>query len=170
MTCARCGGTGREIATSKYSKHHGMEINCPMCTPPHAGVNERPPSPPPPEVIPDIEIKPKVRMASLKLAPFKGRSKLEEEFRLSLYVDLQRGNIVWFDYEAMRLRIGKDAYYKPDFVTLSWGGSMTFYEVKGHWREAARVRIRAAAERYRMFSFFAVSKPKGEGWKYEAFS
>lgn len=124
-------------------------------------------NPPPPEVIPDIVVLPKARLTFRK---FKGRSKLEEDFQLVLLADLQDGKIVWFDYEAIRLRLGDGAYYKPDFVTLEPNGTMYFYEIKGFWREAAKVRIRAAAERYRMFTFFAVSKPRGEGWKHEVFS
>jgi hypothetical protein len=49
---------------------------------------------------------------------------------------------------------------------------LLLYEVKGMWREAARVRIKVAADRH-PFRFIAVTKRlvrDGGGWKEELFS
>jgi hypothetical protein len=43
-----------------------------------------------------------------------------------------------------------------------------FHEVKGHWQEDARVKIKVAAEKFPMFRFHAWSKTKGV-WMRERF-
>lgn len=76
---------------------------------------------------------------------------------------------VW-GFEAISLRIGHGARYTPDFFVVTQSGRIEFHEVKGHWREAARVRIKVAAHEYPMFRFIAVrKKPKrdGGGWGVE---
>ena len=104
------------------------------------------------------------------------RSKWEREFH-----EILKARFKWVEHEPLRLKIGRNAYYKPDFLVV--GGydqnldalhpvNVVFYEVKGHWREAARVRIKVAASKYPWARFIAVVKQKkkdGGGWKEEAF-
>ena len=100
------------------------------------------------------------------LAP-KGSNKTEQAFSQLLARDLALGTITWWDFEPMKLRLGEGAWYTPDFGVMLSDQSFEFYEVKGFWREAARVRIKVAAERYPMFQFTAVKKDKELGWVYE---
>ena len=74
---------------------------------------------------------------------------------------------VWFRFEGMRLRLGPGAWYKPDFPTINTAGEVVIYETKGRWMEAARVRIKVAAETYWMFKFIAVQRDGKSGWKFE---
>lgn len=109
---------------------------------------------------------------ALKLPPQEG-NKTEAAFGLRLASMLQAGEIFWYRFQPLRLRIGrggrhKDAYYKPDFAALTPNGQLVIYEVKGFWREAARVRIRVAAEVFPFFKFIAATKTK-DGWDYEEF-
>jgi hypothetical protein len=104
------------------------------------------------------------------------RSKWEAE-----YHEILKSRFGTVEHEPLRLKIGRAAYYKPDFLVV--GGfnpaneilhpvNMIFYEVKGHWREAARVRIKVAASKYPWARFVAVVKQKkrdGGGWKEEVF-
>ena len=79
------------------------------------------------------------------------------------------GFFAGFDYEPLKLRIGRGAYYTPDFVVYPGQPSLYnlfIYEVKGFWREAARVRIKVAAERYPNFNFVAVTYSDG-CWQFE---
>lgn len=63
--------------------------------------------------------------------------------------------------------------YTPDFYMLDLEDRITFYEVKGFWRAASRIRIKAAAEQYPEYKFVAVQrltkKQGGPGWTYEQF-
>lgn len=105
-------------------------------------------------------------------------SKLEAEWAARLQTLHAEGTVEWWRYKPMRLRIGVSggggtkrrvtSFYTADFGAVS-GDEFILYEVKGHWREAARVRIRAAADMYPMFRFVAVSREKGR-WQMEEFS
>lgn len=94
----------------------------------------------------------------------------------------------WIEHEPMSLRLATGAKYTPDFCVavkvmdavpcgenpgLPALHQFTFWEVKGHWREAARVRIKIAARLFPWARFVAVVKQKkrdGGGWKEELFS
>lgn len=106
-------------------------------------------------------------MKVLKLPPAEG-NKLEQAFGLRLLSMLQREEIQWYAYEPIRLRLGEGSWYKPDFGALTKSDSFWLYEIKGFWREAARVRIKVAADRYPFFHFCAVTK-KGPVWEFENF-
>jgi hypothetical protein len=96
----------------------------------------------------------------------------EREFGEELRKRQLIGDIVWVQYEGMRFRLAGGAFYKPDFVSLSRTGEMTAWEVKGRWREAARVRIKVAADIHPIL-FIAVTKDgskRGLGWVEERFS
>lgn len=96
------------------------------------------------------------------------RSNLERDFA----AHLDTGYSTRWLYEPVRLKIAtglKPAWYTPDFLAFRAEGEPWFYEVKGFWREAARVRIKVAAGLYPEFRFVAVTREKGE-WKYEEFS
>ncbi len=81
-------------------------------------------------------------------------------------------SILDWRYEPLRLLIAtgkKRAYYKPDFMSISIGERVTFYEVKGFWKPDSRLRIKVAAGLYPFFDFVGVTKENGE-WAYEYFS
>ena len=80
------------------------------------------------------------------------------------------GELQWYEFEPWRLRLGGSAFYRPDFGALDSVGQIINYETKGHWREAARARIKIAAARFPMMRFFAVQwDRKGGGWVFEEF-
>lgn len=79
-----------------------------------------------------------------------------------------RPSILWWSFEPLKLRLAKGCFYSPDFVVLYADGSVHVYEVKGFWRDDARVKIKTAAALFPLFHFHAVQKIKG-GWKYEDF-
>jgi hypothetical protein len=81
------------------------------------------------------------------------------------------GEILWFKFEGLKLRLADNTFYTPDFAVLAADGVMECHEVKGHWTDDARVKIKIAAEMY-PFRFLAIKKaPKkdGGGWVQEAF-
>ncbi len=104
--------------------------------------------------------------------PRRGRmNKLETRFRDEV---LQRpdgsGRYAWHDFEPMKFRLADGAWYTPDWMAMDDRGAVTAFEVKGFWREAARVRIKVAADKY-PFRFVAVTKDRKTGeWQYENFT
>lgn len=87
------------------------------------------------------------------------------------HLDLQKaaGEILWWRREPMRLRLADGSYYKPDFGVVPRDCVFELHETKGFWREAARVRIKVAAELF-PFKFIAIKRAKGGGWDREEFA
>lgn len=96
------------------------------------------------------------------------RSKLERAYAAQLEDQRQNGVIRWWGYEPMRFRLADGAYYKPDFAMMTLAGALELHETKGFWREASRVRIKVAAERF-PWRFIAVTRWKGN-WQFETFA
>ena len=89
----------------------------------------------------------------------------EFEYSRELAARWQRHELIWFAFEPFALRLARGASFTPDFVVLTDKGHLQFHEVKGHWREAARVRIKVAASKF-PFPFFVVQKTR-DGWSVE---
>ena len=91
----------------------------------------------------------------------------EKQFAEMLRLKQLAGDILQFEFEAIKFRIGDRCFYTPDFVVWQpFNAGMVAYEIKGHWEDDARVKIKAAAARYPQVSFIAVKKVR-YGWNYE---
>jgi hypothetical protein len=78
------------------------------------------------------------------------------------------GEVEWYAFEALKLRLADRTFYTPDFAVMLSTGAMECHEVKGgHWEDDARVKIKVAARMFPM-RFFAFQRRKGE-WYREAF-
>jgi hypothetical protein len=95
-------------------------------------------------------------------------NKLEAAYDQHLELLKAAGEIRGHRFQPMRLRLATGAYYKPDFGVWKRDGSFELHETKGFWREAARVRIKVAAELFPMFLFIAI-KRDGGNWQREEF-
>lgn len=86
--------------------------------------------------------------------------------------NLQRGmDVLWFKFEAIKLRLADNTFYSPDFFVLRYNNFLECHEVKGFWEDDARVKIKVAAALY-PFKFIAVTaraKKLGGGWDVEEF-
>ncbi|MGE8218564.1 MAG: DUF1064 domain-containing protein [Stenotrophomonas acidaminiphila] len=81
------------------------------------------------------------------------------------------GEILWFRFEGIKLRLADNTFYTPDFAVLAADGVMELHEVKGFWQDDARAKIKIAADQY-PFRFIAVRvrpKKEGGGWAVEEF-
>lgn len=77
------------------------------------------------------------------------------------------GEIADYRFECIKLRLADNTFYAPDFMVLRPDGAFEVHEVKGHWEDDARVKIKVAAELY-PFKFIAARKVKG-AWLFEEF-
>lgn len=98
-------------------------------------------------------------------------NKTESEYCQLLELRKRAGEVVWYRFEGIKIRLADNTFYTPDFAVMLSTGEMEMHEVKGFWTDDARVKIKVAAEQY-PFRFIAV-KPKakkaGGGWEVEEF-
>lgn len=95
------------------------------------------------------------------------------EAEYARYLDTLRaaGDVAWYKFEGVKLRLADNTFYSPDFAVMLGNGEMQIHEVKGFWTDDARVKIKVAADIY-PFRFYAIKKlPKklGGGWVTESF-
>jgi rhamnogalacturonyl hydrolase YesR len=73
------------------------------------------------------------------------------------------GEVAWFKFEGIKLRLADNTFYTPDFAVMLADGSMQLHEVKGFMHDDANVKIKVAADMY-PFEFILVrKKSKREG-------
>lgn len=96
------------------------------------------------------------------------RNKTEAAYEQTLELLKRAGDILWYRFEGIKLRLADKTFYTPDFTIMRSDGTLECHEVKGYWQDDARVKIKVAADCYPL-KFFSVKKTKGGGWEYEAF-
>jgi hypothetical protein len=94
-------------------------------------------------------------------------NKLETKFSLHLEQLKADGDILWWSYEAIKLRLAKDLTYTPDFFVMTRDLELQVWEVKGHWLATSRNKVRMSADKF-PFRFFGVMW-KDKQWKVEEF-
>lgn len=99
------------------------------------------------------------------------QNKTEAAYEQTLEVRRAAGEVAWFKFEGVKLRLADNTFYTPDYAVMLSSGLMEMHEVKGFWQDDARAKIKIAADMY-PFRFLAVRpKPKkdGGGWDQEVF-
>lgn len=98
-------------------------------------------------------------------------NKTEEAYARDLEMRRAAGEVAWYKFEGMKLRLADNTFYSPDFSVMLTDGHMEMHEVKGFWRDDARAKIKIAADLF-PFRFIAVTKrakKNGGGWDVEEF-
>lgn len=99
-------------------------------------------------------------------------NKTEAAYAAHLERQRMAGEVLWFKFEGVKLRLADNTFYSPDFAVMVASGQIEMHEVKGFWQDDAKVKIKVAADLY-PFRFIAVkaqSKKDGGGWLVEDFS
>lgn len=97
-------------------------------------------------------------------------NKTEAAYAQLLQARQQAGEVLLWLFEPAKLNLTDTGWlctYTPDFLVVTADGLVEFHEVKGHWEDDARVKIRVAASRF-PFRFVGVTRKKG-AWNYEEF-
>lgn len=113
----------------------------------------------------------KTRMQALGRLKAGEMNKTEAQYFSHLQQRLFAGDILWFKFEGVKLRLADNTFYTCDFTVLPADAVMEMHEVKGFWQDDARVKIKVAAALY-PFRFVAVTaraKKNGGGWDMEEF-
>lgn len=99
------------------------------------------------------------------------KNKTEQAYDDHLRLRQLAGEVVWYRFEGIKLRLADGTFYSPDFAVMVASGQLEIHEVKGFWQDDARVKIKVAADLY-PFRFIAVTakaKRDGGGWQVEEF-
>jgi hypothetical protein len=90
-------------------------------------------------------------------------NKLEKEYSIALEARKQAGEVNWWRFEAIKLRLADKTFYSPDFAVMLSNGELQMHEVKGFMMDDANVKLKVAADLY-PFRFMLVKKAKGGQW------
>ena len=98
-------------------------------------------------------------------------NKTEQAYAVTLDARRHAGEVAWFKFEGVKLRLADNTFYTPDFAVMLADGALEMHEVKGFWQDDARAKIKIAADMYplRFFAIQANSKKNGGGWAVEEF-
>jgi len=92
-------------------------------------------------------------------------NRTEAAYASQLDLLLKAGQIVWYKFEGIKLRLADNTFYTPDFAVLLPDGTFEFHETKAlrkqkdgkmkpHFEDDARVKLKIVAELY-PFTFIA---------------
>ena len=101
-------------------------------------------------------------------------NKTEAMYSAHLNSRLIEGELAWFKFEAMKLRLADNTFFSPDFAVMRADGTLEMHEVKGAravFQDDARVKVKVAAATF-PFAFlvaYPIPAKKGGGWELEAF-
>ena len=98
-------------------------------------------------------------------------NKTEAKYASHLKMKQLVGEVLWWKFEGIKLRLADNTFYTPDFAVMAPDGVIELHEIKGHWQDDARVKIKVAADNYpfRFKAFKALAAKHGGGWEEEAF-
>ena len=109
-------------------------------------------------------------MIRLKVRHSPGRmNKTETRYAQDLALEVAAGEIVWWGFEALTFKLAHDTRYTPDFILVRQDGTLHAHEVKGFWRDDAKIKLKTAANLFPWIAFEAVTVGKGGAWVHEAF-
>ncbi|MCY1297994.1 hypothetical protein D9M70_474570 [compost metagenome] len=96
-------------------------------------------------------------------------NKTEAEYDRLLARRHAAGEILWYRFEGVKLRLADKTFYTADFFVMSAACELEVHEVKGFWTDDARVKTKVAADQY-PFRFLGITKGKrGAAWQQEEF-
>ena len=98
-------------------------------------------------------------------------NKTEQAYAATLAERQHAGEVAWFKFEGIKLRLADNTFYSPDFAVMLSDGVLEMHEVKGYWLDDARAKIKIAADMYpiRFVAIQAKPKKEGGGWTLEEF-
>lgn len=96
-------------------------------------------------------------------------NKTEAAYEAHLDLRLRTGELAWYKFEGITLKLANDVRYTPDFSVMRANGEMELHEVKGHWTGDAKAKAKMAAVLFpfRVLVIKKQAKRDGGGWAIE---
>jgi hypothetical protein len=84
------------------------------------------------------------------------------EIAYSNYLEFQKkmGEVLWYEFEPMNLRLADKCFYKVDFLVLTKEMFLEVHEVKGFMTDDSLVKFKTAGEKF-PFKFRMIALVKG---------
>lgn len=98
------------------------------------------------------------------MKPIKSKPKMnktEAAWAAVLEIKKQNSSIIDYYFEAIKFKLAPKTFYTPDFLVVGHD-SFEIHEVKGFWRDDARVKIKVAADMFPYFNWRVVTYKKGQ--------
>lgn len=99
-------------------------------------------------------------------------NRTEEAF--DLYLDAQRmhGEVLWYRFEGIKLKLADNCHLTVDFAVMAADGVLEMIDVKGSpaiYSDDAKVKMKMAAKLFpfRFKVAFPIAKKLGGGWRIE---
>jgi len=90
-------------------------------------------------------------------------NKLEGMYSAHLNERLMAGEILWFKFEGLKLRLADLTFLTVDFFVMDKSGQLSAHEVKGFMQDDAHVKLKVAAELYPFPFYLVKAKAKKDG-------
>lgn len=96
-------------------------------------------------------------------------NKTEAAYAAHLEARLRAGEILWYRFEGIKLRLANNCFLTVDFALMTASGQLEMHDVKGAraiFSDDSKVKMKVAAEAY-PFVFrvaFPRKKTEGGGW------
>lgn len=113
-----------------------------------------------------LPLSPMERMQQLGRQPRGKMNKTEAAYAQLLDAQLAAGEILWYRFEGIKLRLADRTFITVDFAVIPRGAPLEFHEVKGRWTDDARAKTKIAAAQY-PFRFIAIQRAGRHGWRIE---
>lgn len=96
------------------------------------------------------------------------KNQLETSYANYLEARKQAGEILWYKFEGIKLRLADNCFFSPDFFVLLANGELEAHECKGFMRDDAHVKLKVVAEEYpfRFVLVYANAKKDGGGFRF----
>ena len=74
----------------------------------------------------------------------------EKAYAQHLEIQKREGEINYYSFDGINLRLADNTFYKPDFLVMRADGQLEIHEVKGFWTDDALVKIKVAADKFHL--------------------
>lgn len=110
-----------------------------------------------------IKSKPAKGKAMYALGRLKAGAMNKTEAVYANYLEMlkQSGEVIWWEFEPMNLKLAEKCFYRVDFLVMTKTGQLEVHEVKGYMTDDSLVKFKIAAEKF-PFKFKMISYIKNE--------
>ena len=101
--------------------------------------------------------------ASFALGRLKAGAMNKTEAAYANYLEKQKqfGEVAWFAFEPMNLKLADKCFYKVDFLVMLKSGQIECHEIKGYMTDDSLVKFKVAGQKF-PFTFRMFTLKKGE--------
>ena len=100
--------------------------------------------------------------ASFALGRLKAGAMNKTEAAYANYLEKQKqfGDVAWFAFEPMNLKLADKCFYKVDFLVMLKSGQLECHEIKGFLTDDSLVKFKVAGQKF-PFVFRMIALKKG---------